>query len=90
VQTSASGVPVSFEYNGRTWRVAAEPVCWFERIDWGKRSLELRCGISFPGGNDVVSVSLAVGHKASALGERFMALTASQEPAGSDKQNCAG
>ncbi|WP_426004879.1 hypothetical protein ACPFL9_20455 [Paenarthrobacter sp. NyZ202] len=34
VQTSASGVPVSFEYNGRTWRVAAEPVRWFERIDW--------------------------------------------------------
>lgn len=34
MQTSASGVPVSFVHNGRTWRVAAEPVRWFERIDW--------------------------------------------------------
>ena len=36
MQTSASGLPVSFEHNGRTSRVAVEPVRWFERIDWWK------------------------------------------------------
>lgn len=23
-----------FEYQGRTWRVAADPVRWYERIEW--------------------------------------------------------
>lgn len=34
VETSAAGVPLRFEYHGRTWRIAAEPVRWYERINW--------------------------------------------------------
>lgn len=33
---TAAGVPVRFEHQGRTWHVAANPVRWYERIDWWK------------------------------------------------------
>lgn len=28
------GAPVSFVRGGRTWRVGAEPVRWYERVAW--------------------------------------------------------
>ena len=34
VRLAADGVPLSFEIEGRTWRVAADPVRWFERLRW--------------------------------------------------------
>ena len=34
VETTAAGVPVRFEYHGRTWTVAAETMRWYERTNW--------------------------------------------------------
>lgn len=34
VQTTTAGVPTSVHCNGRLWRVAAEPVRWYERRPW--------------------------------------------------------
>jgi hypothetical protein len=34
VVKTAAGVPVRFEYQGRTWHVAADPVGSYEWIDW--------------------------------------------------------
>ena len=34
METSAAGVPLRFEYQGRTWTVAAEPMRWYERTNW--------------------------------------------------------
>ena len=34
VETTAAGVPLRFEYHGRTWTVAAEPMRWYERVNW--------------------------------------------------------
>ncbi|MDO5743509.1 MAG: hypothetical protein Q4P23_03490 [Micrococcaceae bacterium] len=31
---TATGVPVSFIRDGRTWHVGAPPVRWFERVAW--------------------------------------------------------
>ncbi|WP_074710841.1 hypothetical protein [Arthrobacter alpinus] len=31
---TASGAPVSFIRDGRTWHVGAVPVRWFERVPW--------------------------------------------------------
>lgn len=38
VRLTAEGVPLSFVYGGRTWRVAADPVRWFERTSWWEES----------------------------------------------------
>lgn len=32
--TSAAGAPISFVRNGSTWRIAPDPVRWFERLSW--------------------------------------------------------
>lgn len=34
VRAAADGIPISLVHEGRTWRVAADPVRWFERISW--------------------------------------------------------
>lgn len=34
VAITADGVPLSFVRQGRTWRVGAEPLRWFERVSW--------------------------------------------------------
>lgn len=44
VNTATTGVPVSFVRDGRTWHVAAEPVRWFERLDWWKTAQRMERG----------------------------------------------
>ena len=34
VRMTTEGVPLSFTADGRTWHVAADPVRWYERINW--------------------------------------------------------
>ncbi|WP_227471713.1 hypothetical protein [Paenarthrobacter sp. YJN-5] len=34
VTVNPEGIPVSFELEGRTWVVGAEPVRWYERRNW--------------------------------------------------------
>ncbi|MFJ2662664.1 hypothetical protein [Arthrobacter koreensis] len=38
VRLTAEGTPLSFVYQGRTWKVAADPVRWFERTRWWEES----------------------------------------------------
>lgn len=44
VRTAADGEPHSFTHGSLSWRVAAEPVRWFERVPWweAKRGLPRR------------------------------------------------
>lgn len=40
METPPAGVPLRFEHEGKVWRVAADPVRWYERTNWwedGKR-----------------------------------------------------
>jgi hypothetical protein len=41
---TAAGAPVGFVRDGRTWRVGAEPVRWFERVDWWSQSPRMKRG----------------------------------------------
>ncbi|WP_043795012.1 hypothetical protein [Pseudarthrobacter chlorophenolicus] len=41
ITLNAEGVPVSFELDGRTWVVGAEPVRWFERRSWWETDLRM-------------------------------------------------
>jgi hypothetical protein len=34
VRTTAAGLPMAVQRSGREWLVGAEPVRWFERVDW--------------------------------------------------------
>lgn len=38
VRLTAEGGPLSFVSGGRTWKVAADPVRWFERTSWWEES----------------------------------------------------
>ncbi|MHA7270080.1 hypothetical protein [Arthrobacter sp. HLT1-20] len=44
VRTSPAGVPVAVQRNGREWVVGAEPVRWFERIQWWQHALRMPKG----------------------------------------------
>lgn len=44
VNAGPAGVPVSFVRDGRTWHVGAEPVRWYERVDWWKTSQRMPRG----------------------------------------------
>lgn len=38
VRITTDGIPLSFKTAGRTWHVAADPVRWYERINWWEGS----------------------------------------------------
>ncbi len=44
VQTSPEGVPLTVHRNGREWIVGAEPVRWYERLEWWKQSQRMPKG----------------------------------------------
>ncbi|TQJ66586.1 hypothetical protein FBY31_0622 [Arthrobacter sp. SLBN-100] len=46
VSLGPEGVPVSFELEGQTWLVGAEPVRWFERRSWWETDLRMGRGES--------------------------------------------
>lgn len=41
---SAAGAPLRVRRNGRTWRVAAEPIRWFERVPWWDTETRMQKG----------------------------------------------
>ncbi|HKU12688.1 MAG TPA: hypothetical protein VJQ61_15845 [Sinomonas sp.] len=46
VRIAPNGAPYSFRRGDRSWRVAAEPVHWFERVRWWNGALRLSRGAS--------------------------------------------
>lgn len=44
VRTSPDGVPLAVHRNGREWIVGAEPVRWYERLEWWKQSQRMPKG----------------------------------------------
>lgn len=44
VALSASGQPMRITRDGRTWKVCAEPVRWFERVPWWRSELRMQRG----------------------------------------------
>lgn len=38
---SAAGVPLRVIRDGRTWKVGAEPIRWFERIAWWRSEIRM-------------------------------------------------
>jgi hypothetical protein len=52
VHTDSSGIPTTVLSRGREWAVGAEPVRWFERINWWETSRRM------PKGNSGVDVEV--------------------------------
>ena len=52
VQTNSNGIPTAVLSRGREWAVGAEPVRWFERINWWETSRRM------PRGNSGVDVEV--------------------------------
>jgi hypothetical protein len=46
VRQGADGTPVAVAYRGREWLVGAEPVRWFERVNWWETSRRMPRGSS--------------------------------------------
>lgn len=44
VRTDPAGVPTAVHRNGRVWIVGAEPVRWYERIEWWKHAQRMPKG----------------------------------------------
>ena len=42
--TLSAGAPISFERDGRTWHVGADPVRWYERLPWWQTSRRMERG----------------------------------------------
>ncbi|MFC4396044.1 MULTISPECIES: hypothetical protein [Micrococcaceae] len=57
VHTDSNGMPTSVLSRGREWAVGAEPVRWFERINWWETSRRMPKG---SGGVDVEVLQLQV------------------------------
>ena len=57
VHTDSDGMPTSVLSRGREWAVGAEPVRWFERINWWETSRRMPKG---SGGVDVEVLQLQV------------------------------
>lgn len=41
---STAGVPLRVKHEGRVWTVGAEPIRWFERVDWWKSENRMQRG----------------------------------------------
>ncbi|UUL75120.1 hypothetical protein NG819_12010 [Pseudarthrobacter sp. Fe7] len=52
VQTDSDGIPTAVFSRGREWAVGAEPVRWFERINWWETNRRM------PKGNSGVDVEV--------------------------------
>jgi hypothetical protein len=52
VHTDSNGIPTTVLSRGREWAVGAEPVRWFERINWWETSRRM------PKGNSGVDVEV--------------------------------
>lgn len=59
---AASGVPVSFVRDGRTWHVGAAPVRWFERVDWWVTAERMARGEMSRVDVEVWQVQARIGH----------------------------
>lgn len=46
MRTAPDGAPRSFTRGARDWRIAAEPVRWFERVPWWEGETRLPRGAS--------------------------------------------
>ncbi len=57
VRTDSNGMPTAVLSRGREWAVGAEPVRWFERINWWETSRRMPKG---SGGVDVEVLQLQV------------------------------
>ncbi|MDQ0768798.1 hypothetical protein QF031_001547 [Pseudarthrobacter defluvii] len=57
VHTDSNGIPTAVLSRGREWAVGAEPVRWFERINWWETSRRMPKG---SGGVDVEVLQLQV------------------------------
>ncbi|KRE82581.1 MULTISPECIES: hypothetical protein [unclassified Arthrobacter] len=57
VHTDSNGMPTAVLSGGREWSVGAEPVRWFERINWWETSRRMPKGTS---GVDVEVLQLQV------------------------------
>lgn len=57
VHTDSDGMPTAVLSGGREWAVGAEPVRWFERINWWETSRRMPKG---SGGVDVEVLQLQV------------------------------
>ena len=64
VSATAAGVPVSFVRDGRTWHVGAEPVRWFERVDWWNTTKRMPRGQMARVDVEVWQVQARIGHNA--------------------------
>lgn len=56
------GIPVSFVRDGRTWRVAAEPLRWYERIAWWETAHRMPRGGTARMDIEVWRVQARIGH----------------------------
>jgi hypothetical protein len=45
VRTTAAGIPLAVEREGRNWLVGAEPVRWFERVNWWEQQQRMPKGL---------------------------------------------
>ncbi|WP_427018320.1 hypothetical protein ACQCSX_07115 [Pseudarthrobacter sp. P1] len=52
VRTTPAGAPLAVEHGGREWLVGAEPLRWYERINWWEG------GARMPRGNGRVDVEV--------------------------------
>jgi len=46
VRTGTNGMPTSVVSKGREWAVGAEPVRWYERVNWWEGSRRMPRGLS--------------------------------------------
>ncbi len=46
VRTGINGMPASVVRSGREWTVGAEPVRWFERVNWWEMNRRMPKGLS--------------------------------------------
>lgn len=59
---TVAGTPVSFVRDGRTWRVGAPPVRWYERTDWWRTARRMPKGGTNKLDVEVWQVQARIGH----------------------------
>ncbi|WP_417221248.1 hypothetical protein [Arthrobacter sp.] len=61
VTLTPSGRPIRITRDGRTWKVCAEPVRWFERVPWSRSELRMQRGTNIGIENMVWQVQVRLG-----------------------------
>jgi hypothetical protein len=65
VEFTTAGQPLRVRRQGRVWKVAAEPVRWFERVKWWRTELRAPKGEPFRIDAMVWQVQVSLGAKTS-------------------------